>query len=128
MKIFGRYSAFFAIGGVGYALIELLWRGRTHWTMVIAGGVCFMAFSFIDEVFSEKSLIYKVILSAVSVTVVELVFGVLFNVILDMHVWDYSSVPLNFLGQICPRFSLMWCGLALIFIPITEALNKKLGV
>ncbi len=128
MKGLKRYAAFFIIGGVGYALIELLWRGRTHWTMVIAGGICFMMFSFIAEAFREKPLVYKAALSAVSVTVVELVFGVVFNVILGMHVWDYSGVPFNFLGQICPRFTLMWGALALVFIPIAEALNKRFGV
>ena len=128
MKIFKRYAAFFLIGGVGYALIELLWRGRTHWTMVIAGGICFMLFSYISIAFAESSLIFKATLSALSVTVVELVFGVVFNVILEMNVWDYSGVPFNFLGQICPRFTLMWGGLALVFIPIAESLNKRFGV
>ena len=128
MKNFKRYAAFFLIGGAGYALIELLWRGRTHWTMVLSGGISFMLFSYITVIFADNSLLLKAALSALSVTVVELVFGVVFNVILGMKVWDYSNVPFNFLGQICPRFTLMWGGLALIFVPIAEMLNRKLGV
>ena len=31
----------FTFGGTGYCLIELLWRGHTHWTMYLTGGLCF---------------------------------------------------------------------------------------
>lgn len=34
--------AIFTIGGLSYALIEILWRGYTHWTMIITGGICFV--------------------------------------------------------------------------------------
>ena len=30
------------IGGALYMGIELLWRGRTHWTMGLVGGRCFV--------------------------------------------------------------------------------------
>lgn len=32
----------FLIGGVTYAMIEIMWRGNTHWTMVLLGGLCFL--------------------------------------------------------------------------------------
>ena len=48
------------------------------------------------------------------ITAVEFVFGLVFNVFLGMSVWDYSSVPGNILGQICPLFSVLWCGLSFI--------------
>lgn len=32
----------FSIGAVGYSLLEILWRGNTHWTMTLAGGICFV--------------------------------------------------------------------------------------
>ena len=35
----------FSIGAMGYGLIEILWRGYTHWSMLTAGGICFMFFS-----------------------------------------------------------------------------------
>lgn len=117
---------FLATGGIGYAVIELLWRGRTHWSMMLAGGICFLLFSKIAIYFKGYSLILKALICAVCVTAVELVFGIVFNIMLDMHVWDYSGIPFNFLGQICPAFSLAWAGLALIFLPIAEKLNEKL--
>ena len=29
----------FSIGAMGYGLIEILWRGYTHWSMLTAGGI-----------------------------------------------------------------------------------------
>ena len=34
----------FAIGSVLYGTIEILWRGYTHWTMLLAGGICLALF------------------------------------------------------------------------------------
>ena len=99
-----KYTAFFIIGGIGYGLIELWWRGYTHWSMILAGGVCFSLFSIIAEKFKKLPLIIKGVMAAVAVTAVELVFGVIFNMILKMHVWDYSGMAGNILGQICPLF------------------------
>ncbi len=126
MRGFKKYALFFLIGGTGYAVLELLWRGRTHWTMVIAGGLCFMMFSLVAEYFKETPLIFKALLCAFGITAVELAFGLVFNIILGMGVWDYSNMPLNFMGQICPYFSLLWCVLALLFLPLAELINNKL--
>ena len=41
----------FSIGAVGYGLIEIIWRGYTHWSMLGAGGICFMFFGGISEKF-----------------------------------------------------------------------------
>ena len=117
---------FFTVGGAGYALIELMYRGRTHWTMIIAGGICFVICSLIAERFREKPLLCKAFLCAISVTAVELIFGIIFNLILKMNVWDYSKCPFNFLGQICPLFSLLWGALGCIFIPLADIMNRRL--
>ncbi len=126
MREFKKYALFFLIGGAGYAVLELLWRGRTHWTMVIAGGLSFMMFSLVAEYFKGKPLVLKALLCAFGITVIELVFGLVFNIILEMRVWDYSNMPLNFMGQICPYFSFLWCILALVFLPLAELINNKL--
>ena len=36
---FGKSVVMFLFGGFGYGLIEVLWRGRTHWSMVLCGGI-----------------------------------------------------------------------------------------
>ncbi len=117
---------FFVMGGLGYGGIELLWRGHTHWAMLVAGGICFMIFSQIAEKFRSCSLFFKASVCALCVTGVEIIFGVIFNIILKQNIWDYSNIPLNFMGQICPLYTVLWGILGLIFIPLAQQLNEKL--
>ena len=35
-----EYAGLFVAGAVGYSLLEILWRGYTHWTMGVTGGLC----------------------------------------------------------------------------------------
>ena len=118
-----KFVLVFLIGAVGYALIEIIWRGYTHPTMIAAGGICFLVFSLIAERMRSLPLLIKAVTAAISVTAVELIFGLVFNVGLGMRVWDYSNMPLNLLGQICPTFSLLWCGLSLVFLPFADKIN-----
>ncbi len=117
-----KHLIFFTSGGLGYGTIELLWRGRTHWTMIIAGGICFVIFSIVSEK-CNKSKFCKAFICAAGITLIELIFGVIFNLILGMGVWDYSNMAFNFLGQICPLFSLCWFGLAFVFLPLANFIN-----
>lgn len=125
MKKLKKNVICFTIGGIGYAIIELIWRKHTHWTMVIAGGICFIIFSRIAERFKEKPLAYKAVLCSLAVTGVELIFGIVFNIVFRMNVWDYSNIPFNFLGQICLLFSMIWCALGFAFLPLAEKLNAR---
>lgn len=124
MQKIKRDTAIFLIGGVGYGIIEILWRGHTHPTMTVAGGISFLMFSKIAKRYREKPLIFKAVLCALGVTALELVFGLIFNVVFKMHVWDYSSQPFNLFGQICPKFSFVWMALALLFVPLADLINK----
>lgn len=126
MRTWMRYTVFFVVGAVGYGVLELLWRGRTHWSMLIAGGICFMIFSLIAEKCENAPLWSKALLCALCITTVELVFGILFNLILRMRVWDYSKMPYNFLGQICLEFSVLWFLLSLALVPLADRLNQRL--
>ena len=121
-----KNTVFFTAGGMGYGAIELLYRGRTHWTMVLAGGICFIIISKIADKYKKKRLVFKASLCALGITCVEFAFGVLFNLILKLNVWDYSASPLNFLGQICPAYTLLWGILSCAVIPLAEYVNKRL--
>ena len=35
-----EYLGLFLLGAAGYSLLEVLWRGYTHWTMGVTGGLC----------------------------------------------------------------------------------------
>ena len=120
-----KYSLLFILGAIGYAAIETIWRGHTHWSMMIAGGLCFMLFSIVADKMKDKPILVKAGVCAVGVTAIEFVFGVVFNLWLKMDVWDYSNMPLNLLGQICPLFSLIWVGIAVAFLPLADIINKE---
>lgn len=122
-----NYIVLFGLGAFAYGLIEVVWRGHTHWSMMLAGGICFIAFSLIAERLKGLRLIYKCILGSLTVTSVELIFGCIFNLAFGLGIWDYSSIPLNLFGQICLLFSVMWGFLSLAAIPAAGAAYKLLG-
>ncbi len=109
VKIAVKYAFIFILGGIGYGLLEILYRGRTHYSMVLAGGICFLIIVFLDNTLSGKiPLIPLAVVCSAAITVVEFLFGAVFNIWLKMGVWDYSAVPFNILGQVCLPFSLIW--------------------
>lgn len=101
----------FALGSILYGLTEIMWRGWTHWTMLLCGGLCFTLMYLVSG--SELSLPKKWLLSTCIITTVEFVAGCIVNLRLHWQIWDYSSMPFNLLGQICPQFILMWFALSI---------------
>ena len=95
------------IGGLLYGLIELLFRGHTHWTMVVTGGLCF-AFIYLMSTRSDLPLILKCLTAALFITAVEFVVGCIVNRRFRLDVWDYSNKRYNVLGQVCPLFTVVW--------------------
>ena len=115
----------FALGSILYGLTEILWRGWTHWTMLLCGGLCFTLMYLVSG--SELSLFKKWILSTCIITTVEFIAGCIVNLRLRWQIWDYSSLPYNLLGQICPRFLLMWLCLSVPGIALCERLRTLLS-
>ncbi len=97
----------FLLGGSAYGALEVLWRGHTHWSMILTGGVCF-ALIYLIASRSRESRLHQYILCAAVVTTVEFLVGILVNLRLGMGVWDYSHCRWNLLGQICARYTLYW--------------------
>ena len=112
----------FLFGGFGYGLIEILWRGRTHWSMVLCGGFCFLLMYLISGL--PLSLIKKCLLSTAAICAVEFYTGCLVNLRLGWQIWDYSAERFNVLGQICPRFALLWLLLSLPGLRLCELLRR----
>lgn len=114
----------FLIGAAAYALIEVAFRGYTHWTMAVLGGILFLLLGGINEWIPwEMPLVLQCVIGAVIVTVAEFLAGLILNVWLGLGIWDYSDVPGNILGQICPQFSLAWLGLSLVAIILDDWLR-----
>lgn len=120
------YIFLFCVGGVGYGIIEILWRGYTHWTMMILGGISFLAIYYINIYFFDMGIILKAILGAAFITLAELVTGIIVNIVLKWDIWNYSKLPFNVKGQICLLYSVFWIALCFVLIPICNAINNKI--
>ena len=106
---FLKYILLFLVGGYAYGAIEIISRGYSHISMMIAGGICFILIGLINEVGSKQiSLLSQMAISAAIITVVEFVTGLIVNVWLDLKVWDYSDQPFNIMGQVCILFTIIW--------------------
>ena len=117
----------FGVGAIGYGIIEILWRGHTHWSMLIAGGVSFSGLGTIARKMKKATLFVKAIMGGALITAVEYVFGIIFNIFLGKKVWDYSHMPLNFHGQICALYSFFWTLLSFMFIPLADGISRLQG-
>lgn len=104
----------FLIGGGVYALLEILWRGYTHWTMFLLGGACFVIMGLLNEykIPWHWCLLRQSIVSACVITASEFVTGCIVNIHLGWQVWDYSDLPFNLYGQICLYYFLLWIPLS----------------
>lgn len=109
------------IGGNLYYLIEKIFRGYSHWTMILVGGICFFYIGMINEIIPWEMPIWKQgIIGSILITTIEFISGCIINLYLGWNVWDYSNLPLNILGQICLPFSILWFFLSLIGIILDD--------
>ena len=107
MMIVLEFLIVFLLGGSTYGAIEVLWRGHTHWSMILTGGICFGCIYLIASR-SRDSRLHQYILCAAVVTTVEFLVGAVVNLKLGLDVWDYSDRRWNLMGQICARYTLYW--------------------
>ncbi|MDO5291250.1 MAG: hypothetical protein Q4F05_00740 [bacterium] len=113
----------FLLGGFCYGCIEMLYKGSTHISMIIAGGICFFVIGRLNRWKGNPSLLGEMVVSAMVITLVEFVTGLIVNVWLGLYVWDYSGLPYNFMGQICLLFSVFWLFLSLVAILFDDAIR-----
>ena len=128
MKIWKNCLLFYT-GGTVYLSLELLYRGRSHGSMFIAGGLCFLLIGQLNRVEPKLPLPLRALVGAAIVTMVELGAGILVN--RQYQVWDYRNQPGNFMGQICPLFSALWIPLSLaaavLFQKMDAGLQQKMS-
>ena len=98
----------FALGAIGYPLLELATRRRTHYSMALAGGLSMLLIHRLRR--SSMRPVTKAILCGAGITAIEYACGRVWN--RDYRVWDYRRVPLNWRGQVCLPYTLLWCGLS----------------
>lgn len=114
----------YGVGGISYSIIEILFRGYTHWTMVLTGGACFLLF-YIMNFSLNIGIIGKCFLASFIITSLEFIVGYFVNIVFKLNVWSYANIPFNYLGQICLLYSGIWF---LFGIPMTFLANYIKGI
>ena len=116
------------VGGLVYVAIEILYRGYSHWTMFIVGGICFIEIGIENELMPTWDIPIEVqaLIGAIIITVNEFICGCIINIGYGMHVWDYSGLPFNVLGQICLPFTIAWFFIAIIAIVVDDKIRYTL--
>ena len=123
MKIW-KASVLFYLGGCAYMGMELLWRGRSHGSMFLAGGICFLLVGQLNRVQPRLPLIPRLVAGALVITMVELAVGLAVN--RQFTVWDYRNLPGNFCGQICPAFTVLWIPISALAMAVFDWLEPRL--
>lgn len=121
-----KYITLFFIGSIVYMTMEIMWKGETHWTMGILGGICLIVIGLINELFSDIPLLYQGFIGSIIITFLEYFSGMLLNVTLGLGIWDYSMLPWNVDGQVCLYFSIMWIFVSMFASLLDDTIRVKL--
>ena len=120
-----EFTTVFLTGGAAYSLLEILWRGYTHWTMTITGGVCFTVLYILHVYGLRIPFLARCVIGSAAITLVEFAVGCTVNLWLGWGVWNYANVPGNLLGQICLPYSLLWMPVGLAGAEFYRLLDRK---
>ncbi len=126
MKAFLKYLTLFLVGGAFYYALEVLFRGYSFLAMAGCGGLCFIICGVINEKSRCMPLVLQQLIAASGITVIEFIFGLILNVWLGLNMWDYSNMPGNILGQICPQFMVLWFFLSAVGIILDDVIRWRL--
>lgn len=130
-KILIPYTVIFLVSGFIYTALELLWRGYTHWTMFVCAGLCGLAMANINNNWLEFDTDFRiqVVASALVCTLMEFIFGIIFNG--DFTIWDYRGLwgTIHWLGdQVNVLFFGAWVVISLFGLPLLDWMQWKLGL
>ena len=101
------------MGGDLYCMVELIWRGHTHWSMFLPAAMLSLPLDLANEHMAwERPLWLQALIGGSVITLAELGAGLILNVWLKLDIWDYSRLPGNLWGQVCLKYALLWVVLA----------------
>lgn len=122
-----KYAFLAWFGGSTYCALEVIWRGYSHWTMLVLAAVVFIIVGLLNEVWSwQTSLALQVAVGTALATVLEFFCGCIVNLWLGWGVWDYSDMPGNIMGQICPQYTALWLPLTLVAIYLDDFIRWRI--
>lgn len=117
MKRVSEYMFLWTLGGVLYYSFEMIFRGFSHWSMFILGGICFLFFWTQGRLLGWSDPMWlQVVRCTIFVVACEFITGMIVNKWLNWEVWDYSDQPYQVFGQICLPFAVIFSGLCAIGI------------
>ena len=121
----------FVTSGLIYIVLELLWRGRTHWTMFLCAGLCGLVMANINNNWLEFDTDFRiqVFVSALMCSTSEFFFGIMFNG--DFSIWDYRGMwgTIHALGdQVNIIFFGIWIIISVFGLPLLDWIQWKLEV
>lgn len=122
-----EYLVAFLLGGVIYSAIEVIFRGFTHWSMTVVGGICLMIIYRRYVTHPDDNILMRCLFGMTVITSLEFISGCIVNIMLGWNVWDYSNMYLNFLGQICPTFSAAWFWISILAAYMCKLINDRMG-
>lgn len=133
MKILVTIATLFVIGSVTGYIIELFFRrfvSQKRWVnpgfmvgpyipLYGFGTVILYGFSNIDlsgfGIAKWLNILIVILAIGISLTLIELIGGLIFIKGFKMKLWDYSNQWGNFKGLICPLFSAIWLGVGVAY-------------
>ena len=125
-KFIGKLGLFLSCGFI-YYMIEILFRGWSHWSMFVLTG--FLGVFCVDSINNTLSFdcdyIVQILISTILCTIGEGISGIILNVWLQLNVWDYSKMAFGtfFFGQCNVLFCFAWMLIISIIIFYCDAYN-----
>ena len=123
-KVILKNVVLFGVGGIGYGIIEIIYRFRTYPLMIICGGIAILILDKINNYISwDMDILLQGCIGSAIITGMEFIIGNLSLAGVLPKMWDYSNVWLNYKGIICLPFSLIWIVLSICAIMLADAIN-----
>ena len=128
LKHLWRLFALWFVLGMCYTTIELFVRGVTYVQMLWIGGLAGVLIGLLDKqpAYYNRRMWQQCFLGTLITLAVELCSGYVVNIKLHLDIWDYSSMPYNFYGQICLPTAIAWFFLMPLAIYADDWLRWKL--
>jgi len=122
-----KYLTLWLWGGAVYYCVELLWRGHSHPSMFILGGICLVVVGGINNWFPwNLGFIWQVLIGTTVVVILEFLTGLIVNIWLELGVWDYSNLPFNIMGQVSLLFFFLFMPVVAFGIWLDDFLRWKI--
>lgn len=141
-----RRFILFSVGALVFLFLEVAWnaftgamvgfKGMKYLTMGgystlwmgIVGGIIFLLLGKMNEfslIRDRLPLSLQCLIAALMVTILEFITGLIVNVWLGLHIWDYTGFPLAhlFLNQINLIHSILWFFVSILAFWLDDALR-----